>query len=647
MKEMTIRYNNGFVPCGESFAPVMKENGDFWRLHLDSCIWGGNREIGVYSHMQKAPEVTCEEDLIRCVYRGIVDEEGNEHRIVLTLTAEKKNGAVFYAANMENRSKVRINELQFPLFQVEKLGGELEDDVLVMSRGLGQKVKNPHADAMNRHTEYMAADYDGVLRMIEYPGEITMPWLGFETGEHYFYIGAHFKEWRKFCLITGCEPRNSNDKYFLVGVATYPVVEPGETVCYEGFTTALFEKDWRKGVDYYRAWAESSWLKPLEKKESVKQLMGWQRIIMKHQYGQIYHKYDDLPRLYREGAKYGINMILLFAWWEEGMDAGYPNYRPDERMGGAEKLTKAIREINEMGGRVILYANGHLIDLATDYYKTEGFKYTMKGIDGSEYQDFYKFSNSGTLLKFGHKAFAMGCFGTEEWPAKVKEIERRHLELGSNGTFFDQLGCAFHLCFDKTHSHGNRIDLDPELRWQVIMEMRDMLEGDQWFGTEWPSDRISPMIDFTHGCGFAMQYTEDAYPHIFRYAFPEVTVTNRFLHDEQQDWEKHMNYAFVHGLIYDVALYRCRAKSIEVCPNLAACMKRHIDLRKEYLPFFTEGKYDIPRHPLPEKVWGAAYTWNGKTIQTVWNDSGKDYVLPDGEDKGTVVKHGEVKVLKV
>lgn len=174
-----------------------------------------------------------------------------------------------------------------------------------------------------------------------------------------------------------------------------------------------------------------------------------------------------------------------------------------------------------------------------------------------------------------------------------------------------------------------------------------MLEEDQWFGTEWPSDRISPMIDFTHGCGFAMQYTEDAYPHIFRYAFPEVTVTNRFLHDEQQDWEKHMNYAFVHGLIYDVALYRCRAKSIEVCPNLAACMKRHIDLRKEYLPFFTEGKYDIPRHPLPEKVWGAAYTWNGKTIQTVWNDSGNDYVLPDGEDKGTVVKHGEVKVLKV
>ena len=625
----------------------MKENGDFWRLHLDECVWGGNREIGVYAHAQRAPEVTETEDEITVFYDGIVDEKGTVHDVKLTLKAKREQGAVRYSALIDNRSLVRVNELQFPLFQVEKLAGELKDDVMVISRGLGQKVKNPHADAMQKHTEYMAADYDGVLRMMEYPGEITMPFLGFETGDHFFYLGAHFNEWRKFCLITGCQPRNSEDEYFLAGIATYPVAEPGEKVCYDGFTTALFEKDWRKGVDFYRAWAESTWLKPIEKKDSVKHLQGWQRIIMKHQYGEIYHTYDDLPRLYEEGARYGINMILLFAWWEEGMDAGYPNYRPDARMGGAEKLTAAIKKINGMGGRVVLYANGHLIDLATDYYKTEGYKYTMKGIDGSEYQDFYKFSNSGTLLKFGHKAFAMGCFGTEEWPRKVREIERRHLALGSNGTFFDQLGCAFHLCFDKTHSHGNRIDLDPELRWQVIMDMRKALEGDQWFGTEWPSDRISPMIDFTHGCGFAMQYTPDSYPHIFRYAFPEVTVTNRYLHDEQKDWEKHLNYAFVHGLIYDVALYRCRARSIEECPNMAAHMKKLIDLRKEYLPFFTDGKYDIPAEEMPENVWGATYTLNGETIQTVWNDSGKDYMMTYGAQQGALVRDGEVKVFRI
>lgn len=640
MRHLTIAYDHGFVLKGEGFAPVMKTGGDFWRLHLDECTWGGNREIGVYAHMQKEPAVTEHEKGITCVYDGLVDEKGTVHDITLTLTARCDGGAIRYGAKMENRSDVRINELQYPLFQVEKWTGPLEEDVMVLSRGLGQKIPDPHGDAMKYHTEFMAADYRGVVRMLEYPGELTMPFAGLETGNVYFYLAAHFDKWRKFSFLTGCEPRGSEESYFLLGCATYPTVEKGETVIYDGFVTALFDRDWRKGCDYYRAWAESTWLRPIAKKESVKRLMGWQRIIMKHQYGEIFHTYEDLPRLYEEGAKYGIRMILLFGWWQEGMDAGYPNYQPDEKMGGAEKLKKAIEHIHAKGGRVILYANGHLIDLATDYYRTKGYQYTMKGIDGSEYQDFYKFSNSGTLLKFGHKAFAMGCFGTEEWTKQVKEIEKRHLQLGSGGTFFDQLGCAFHLCFDKTHSHGNRIDLDPELRWHAIMDMRDMLSGDQWFGTEWPSDRISPMIDFTHGCGFAMGYGEDCYPHVFRYTFPEVTVTNRNLHDEQKDWEKHLNYAFVHGLIFDIALFRCRAHSMEDCPRLARRVGQLTALRAQYLPFFTEGRYDLPDEAYPAHVWGAKYTWQGQCIYTVWNDSDADFVL-----HGVVVPRGQAAVV--
>ena len=77
-------------------------------------------------------------------------------------------------------------------------------------------------------------------------------------------------------------------------------------------------------------------------------------------------------------------MILLFAWWKEGMDNGYPNYEPDPALGGTEKLKKAITEINSLGGIVILYANGHLIDVSTDFYKKAGIKYTMKDIEKNE-----------------------------------------------------------------------------------------------------------------------------------------------------------------------------------------------------------------------------------------------------------------------
>ena len=181
-------------------------------------------------------------------------------------------------------------------------------------------------------------------------------------------------------------------------------------------------------------------------------------------YQKIIRTYRDLPKLYKEGLKYGLTMILLFAWWEEGMDNGYPNYRPDPALGGADELKKAIKEINDMGGIVILYANGHIIDISTEYYKNEGHKYTQKNIEKIEYREFYTFSNNGTLLRNGNKTFAGCCHGVKSWRDKLLEIEERHLSLNSNGTFFDQIACCFRLCFDETHEHKGRIDEEPEYR---------------------------------------------------------------------------------------------------------------------------------------------------------------------------------------
>ena len=396
----------------------------------------------------------------------------------------------------------------------------------------------------------------------------------------------------------------------------------------------------------YRAWSESEWLTPIKHKKSIEKLNGWQRIIMKHQFGEIYLKYDDLPRIFREGKKYGIGMILLFAWWEEGMDNGYPNYRPSEDLGGEEKLRKAIKTINDEGGQVILYANGHIIDISTEYYKNEGYKYTAKDIDLNDYREHYMFSNSGTILKMGNKSFAAGCYGTKEWPEKIMEIERRHLSLGSNGTFFDQLGCGFYLCFDNTHSHGNRIDTDPELRLPTVKKIQDSLDENQWFGTEWVIDRMSPHVDFTHGCGCGMTYTPDAYPYLFRYTYPEIITSNRFIHDEKKGFEKHLNYAFVFGLIFDVSIYRCRA-TLEQAPRFGEYVSKLVQMRKKYIDHFVYGKFDLPDIVLPDGVWGAKYTFGGDAITTLWNDSDSDYEIPSGADKGRIVKHGEVGVFHV
>lgn len=606
----------------DGFSEELFKNGDFWRLHLDYCQSGKNNELGVYSKEQGMPIVEKTNDRLILTYASLVAEDKSVHDISLQLEINCCGQDVRFSAQIINHSQVRVNELQYPLFEFSHINDDLKNDTLILPLGLGRKIENPHKNAV-LHTEYMAADYKNVWGTFAYPGSMSMPWISVESNGMLLYMGCHSDDWRMTTFALGAEPRGDKNERFLMAVCSYPAVYPGEDVKYDGFVLAAFEGDWRKGADYYRSWADKTWNKnPIKKSNSVKNLQGWQRIILKHQYGEIFHTYDELPTLYAEGAKHGINMILLFAWWKEGMDNGYPNYLPDPELGGADKLKEAICKIGEMGGKVILYANGHLIDTATNYYKNIGIHLTMKDIEKNEYREFYKFSNNGTMLRFGHKTFATGCYGTKGWREKLIETEKRHLSLGSNGTFFDQIGICYNLCFDDSHEHGKRIDLDPEYRLRAVKSMRTLLSAEKWFGTEWVSDRLTAQMDFTHGCGFGMCLSDDAYPYIFRYTFSHALISNRFLHDEKYGWRRNLNYAFVHGLIFDVSIYRGRAESLEKnAPNYAEYVGHLISLRKKYLPFFTDGNYDLLENEYPAQIKGTQYTLGKKTIAVLWNDS--------------------------
>ena len=623
------------------FEPIFTENGDFWRLYLDECRLGAKREIAVYSSEQEEPATVVTDSSITYTYSKIKDEFGNVHDVALTLNATLCNGAYDYSATIDNKSDVRVNELQYPFFTFDRINGDFKDDVLYISEGLGRRIVDPHSFTHSHHTEYIAADDKNVIKTYSYPGWISLPWMVLESGGKNLYMGFHSDVWRYFSFVTEAEPRHVKNEHFIMGICTYPAVKSGERITYDGFTVALFDSDWREAADFYKEWAQKAWLEPAMPKESVRHLCGWQRIILKHQYGAIFNDYSDLVRVYKEGAKYGIDMILLFAWWEEGMDNGYPNYMPSDELGGAQALKDAIKEIEGLGGRVVLYANGHILDYSADYYKQEGYKYTMKDIEGNDYHEHYRFSNSGTLLKFGHKTFVPACYGAKGWADKVFEIEERHLSLGSHGTFFDQLGCGFYLCFDESHAHKNRIDEDPEMRLPIIKEMSKKLNDDQWFGTEFVTDRITPIMDFTHGFGFSLEYTPDAYPYIFKYVFPNCIISNRYIHDEKKDFLKYLNYTFVAGMIFDVGIFRCRAKSVEVQPEYAKRVGELIELRKQYLDYFTLGRFDMI-DGIPDRVWACKYTYDGNSIAAVWNDSDEDFIIG-----GVSLMPGEVKVIHV
>ena len=215
--------------------------------------------------------------------------------------------------------------------------------------------------------------------------------------------------------------------------------------------------------------------------------------------------------------------------------------------------------------------------------------------------------------------------------------------MGSNGLFFDELGCAFYLCFDDSHEHGKRIDLEPQQRADTARLIRAKLGENEWFGSEWAFDQVSTLTDYTHGIGPSCFLAPNSYPYMFRYAFPEVRVSNRFAHDEKNIYKRELNYAFVHGLMFDVGIYRCRYQSIEECPNYMEHLARLVALREQYCDFFTDGRFDLPSMKLPNGVWGVEYTLNNRRILTIWNDTADEFSL----EGYSAVAAGDVAVIEL
>ena len=122
-----------------------------------------------------------------------------------------------------------------------------------------------------------------------YPGSgASMNCFELNSGSEGIYFGNHDESFQCTChLIEDEKPGKLN-----VGMVKLPFLAAGNQVTYENFVISAHTGTWHKGVDRYRTWAEK-WFKFREKPEAVKNMNGWQRIIMRSQYGENFYTFDD------------------------------------------------------------------------------------------------------------------------------------------------------------------------------------------------------------------------------------------------------------------------------------------------------------------------------------------------------------------
>lgn len=544
-----------------------------------------------------SPDVTpISETRLRIVYDRMPAVSGIED-FKLVITVELHNDELHFTAELENSSQQDrvIREFNFPIVKnINQANGQALYGGSACGEQRHVRIDDLAEEIQKHHTQYMADDAAGV----------NLPWFDngfavFANNTDGLYLGDHDPAFEQTSMLF----RKREDEID-AGMHKSPFLKPGEKRSLIGYVLSPYAGDWHVGAKKYRAWAEATWYHPAPKPKSITDgFNGWYRIIMRHQYGKIMFPHDEMPRILKSMKETGINSLLMFGWWAEGMDAGYPDYSYDEAQGGKEALKKHIQKFRAGGGRVLLYFNARLIDTATDFYKRRGPGLAIRGCDGEPLIERYMFSGPGIDLRyqFGYKSFALACPYSREWMDVLKGYVDTAVELGADGVFFDQIGMPELPCFGENHGHPVPATDSRAIRIEQMKEIRDYIRSrnpEMSFGVECATNFTSAFADYFHSfpgwnvasnnwreTGEKPQLT--SFVELFRYTFPEALISDREIRDDR-DVERRVNLALLRGLVSDVEVQRCRVL-IDEAPVYKAYLTRANRLRDKYRRLILNG----------------------------------------------------------
>ncbi len=404
-------------------------------------------------------------------------------------------------------------------------------------------------------------------RTFNYPsGRATMPWLAFAGAKGGLYVGVHdpLQGAREF----SARFERTTNAYQLA--ITHPVFcEPGRRWPLPPAILLPYQGSWHVAAKHYRTWFDSN--RPVAAAPRwARDSAGWLLAILKQQNGDVMWDYSALDQLCDVADQRGLDILGLFGWAHGGHDRFYPDYIPDPLMGGRDTLKRALSRAKQRGKRVILYANGQLIDSATHFYRYEGNDAIVLREDSEAVTSSIRKFNSSTPV-----TFVQGCSAAPVWERRMLDLAVQAHELGADGIIYDQLGVIGPaLCFAKHHNHATPATAFSVGRRELVARIAahmKQIAPDFVVMTEGVHDSLIDSTPFSHGWGVGftpapaefyeggkgvdptrgttwpwMRDTFTAFPEMFRITFPEVLLTLR--HATPMMDRHFANYSLTYGL---------------------------------------------------------------------------------------------------
>lgn len=451
---------------------------------------------------------------------------------------------------------------------------------------------------------YWGTDHPTSIR--SYPDiHASVPCYVVENGKQGIYFGHHHDDMSVCSFVQELLPGyldSMNKKLpqeteidgvpvgFKCSMARLPFVTPGECVTLAPAVVALYEGTWEKALDYFKAWRET-WHKEQDMPAWEKDIDCWLTLHIGDPEGSVRRKFTDLPAIARQAKEDGVKAIQLIGWARGGQDGAEPYQDVNPLLGTREELKAAIREIEEMGVKVMLMCKFKWCDATTKEFKQELEPLIARDMFGHPvYFNGYGYQNITELLNGGSASggsrrhgYAM-CQNSKEYQDIAVREFQKIVDLGSSGILYDELCMEYLFCYDTRHKHrwGDSLLKGHMEIAKKFKEVAKAAGRDFMFAAEGPNDRQAEIYttnylrSWDRNCNAA-----------YRYAMPDIRPATCLTGWDDREM---VNQCITFGYVINYEPYNFKGTTADI-PQTVAYGKKANELRMLLREYLWDGEF--------------------------------------------------------
>jgi hypothetical protein len=349
----------------------------------------------------------------------------------------------------------------------------------------------------------------------------------------------------------------------------------------------VHQGDWHAASDIYRAWFDQNFV-IRRTPDWLSGEMAWQSVILSNPEDVVVHRFAELPRLAADAKKYSVTTFEILGWDMGGIDRGYPQYRPNPRLGTPEEFRNALAEIRAMGVHPLLFSNVQEADTATPIFKPMLSQYAVQGRWAQDW-GIYGWGEGTISARMGLARSNMTLVSPAH-PEFRKFLMDQYLQMirdGAEGFQLDKTILMGQLDFnptlpvspDKSLIQGVLDTFQELLQKGRLMNPKFSLASENWV------DRALPYVDVSY-----LRMSEIDMPSTaMRYTFPEWKPT---IFGESPGDFNPMNNGMRYGMIWALAPRHYNDSLDEPLTRpLSRYVAELIRIRKQYRDILFDGRF--------------------------------------------------------